>query len=420
MMQCNTTSSISKLPTELLSRILTLVHNDSNSGVFLACLLCCRYWNDVALPILYRDVFLYNATINLFTAALTHHNAASIRLLTICINPIRLQPGHLWPRPTYNSAGRSVPEIGHTEDPGLTRIWQDIQKLGPCLKELTSLTTFSLRFMWSGDDEIASFRVKRIDLYNILQAIPASCRSLELDTRRYDRYEYHLDGHVCEGIRNLIPQLQHLRLRSYILCPTIFGEGSIRNEGRDLRQADVFRQLSNLQTVLINTTLEPSASTTVLCRSYSSEPQHPRPLAHHVMSTSARRLLELGAFPAIQKFGIIGNETSKHRMTPGWRAIFDYNDIISNDAYVQLVQPLGRGLKGYLLRPHNGEVIFGSYPAIEDVAEGVSWLETTNGSRFPSSFALTPDAINAGYKWKRPVVENQAFTNKRGSDDVDL
>lgn len=419
-MHCNTTSPISKLPTELLSRIVTLVRNDSNSGVFLACLQCCRYWNDVALPLLYRDVVLYNATISLFTAALTHHNGASIRSLTIRINPIPLQPGHLWPYPAYNAAGESVPEIGHTEDPGLTRIWQDIQRLGPCLKELTSLTTFSLRFMWSGDDVARAFWVRRIDLYNILQAIPASCRSLELDTQSCDRYEYHLDSHLCEGIRNLLPQLQHLRLRSYILCPTIFGEESIRSERRDLRQADIFRQITNLQTVLINTTLGPSASTSALCRSYNSEPQHRLSQAHQVLSTSARRLLESGAFPAIQKIGIIDNEMAKDGPTPGWRAMFHYNDIISNDKYVQLVQPLGRGFKGYLLRPHNGQDVFGSFPAIEDLAEGVPWLETSTGSRFPSSFALTPDAINAGYKWKRPVVENRAVTNKRGSDDVDL
>jgi hypothetical protein len=34
-------------------------------------------------------------------------------------------------------------------------------------------------------------------------------------------------------------------------------------------------------------------------------------------------------------------------------------------------------------------------------------------SRFPSSFALTQDAIDAGYKWNWPAVKNRANT-KRG------
>jgi hypothetical protein len=99
------------------------------------------------------------------------------------------------------------------------------------------------------------------------------------------------------------------------------------------------------------------------------------------MITSARRLFTSGALPAIQKFSFIDNKEYKDRMTSGRLATFTNNDIISNEEYVHLIEPMGRGFKGhYLLRPGNGEDVYGSFQAIGDVAEGIPWLETSNGA----------------------------------------
>lgn len=253
--------------------------------------------------------------------------------------------------------------------------------------------------------------VRRMDINGLLQAIPTSCRSVELDTQGCDRYISAFSGHICEVVQKLLPQLHHLRLRAQLICPAMFGEEGIKSETTGLPQSDLSRQPSDLQTVLITTITLPHIEGGNLCYTY----KRARLLkALHAMITSARRLFTSGALPAIQKFSFIDNVEYKDRMTSGRLATFTINDIISNEEYVHLIEPMGRGFKGHpLLRPGNGEDVCGSFQAIGDVAEGIPWLETSNGSRFPSSFALTKDPIDAGYKWNWPAVKNRANTKKR-------
>lgn len=392
MMPCNSTSPISKLPAEILSQILTLVRNDSKSGEFLFCLQCCRYWKDLALPTLYRDVVLHKATIGLFIAALTHHKAAFVRSLTLEILSVP-----------------DLPFTRHTEH--ASKLWLDIQNLAPHIRNLTSLATFSVTVTCS-EDYTGPYNaaIRRMDIKGLFQAIPASCRSIELDTEGYDRYIATSGGHICATLQELLPQLHHLRLRAQRLCPAIFGDHRLRCETTDLPHSDISLQAPHLQTMLVSTIVLPKIEGADLCYAYVDAR---RLNAHNAMITSARRLFRSGALPAIQMFSFIDNVEPQDRMTFGNQATFTKNDIISNEEYVQLVEPLHPERIRCRPTPRNAAVVFGSLEAIGDIAEGVPWLETSNGSRFPSSFASTQAAIDAGYKWNRPVVKSSVDTKER-------
>lgn len=404
---------MSKLPMEILSVILTLVRNNSKAGEFLCCLQCCRYWNDLALPLLYKDVVLYNTTIRLFTTALTHHKLAFIRSMTLHIDLV-MGPTGTGPVSSILHHEERHPRAGKLGTFKVCKLWMDIQDLVPYIRDTISLTTFSLSTTCSGEyapPQDQDLPVRRMDIDGLLQAIPTSCRSVEVDTRGCDRYISAFSGHICEAIQKLLPQLHHLRLHARLICPAVFGEKGTKSETTDLPQSDLSRQPSDLQTVLVSTITLPHVEGGNLCYTY----KRARLLkAHHDMINSARRLLTSGALPAIQKFSFIDNVEYKDRMTSGRLATFTNNDIILNVEYVHLIEPMGRGFKGhYLLRLGNDEDVYGSFRAIGDVAEGIPWLETSNGSRFPSSFALTQDAIDAGYKWNWPAVKNRADTKKR-------
>lgn len=70
------TASINQLPLEVLATILdhakqppvvsSFEQTKPDSTIF-SCLLCCKKWHDIALPIIYHDVSLHNDNLASFT-----------------------------------------------------------------------------------------------------------------------------------------------------------------------------------------------------------------------------------------------------------------------------------------------------------------------------------------------------------------
>lgn len=91
------------------------------------------------------------------------------------------------------------------------------------------------------------------DISSILDNLPASCISLEIDIL-YDETvaaDLRTYSHLCDSIRAILPRLKHLHLRLPLICPAIFSESS----GQDVHCQTVRAPM--LKTCLINISVGP-------------------------------------------------------------------------------------------------------------------------------------------------------------------
>jgi hypothetical protein len=173
----------------------------------MSCLQWCRYCNDLALPVLYRDVVLYNTTIRLLTAALTHHKLAFIRSMTLHIDLVLGLTG-TGPVSSVLHHEKRHPRAGKLGTFKVCKLWLDIQDLVPYIRDMISLTTFSLRTTCSGEyvmPQDQDLPVRRMDINGLLQAIPTSCRSAELNTQGAIAIYLHLVVISVKSSRSFSP-----------------------------------------------------------------------------------------------------------------------------------------------------------------------------------------------------------------------
>jgi hypothetical protein len=63
--------------------------------------------------------------------------------------------------------------------------------------------------------------IPRATIIALLNALPASCINLELDTCGQDHRNEDEDTHVCDVMRGLLPRMQHVRIRTGAMCSTM-------------------------------------------------------------------------------------------------------------------------------------------------------------------------------------------------------
>ncbi|CAI6331055.1 unnamed protein product [Periconia digitata] len=230
--------AISKLSDDLIIEIAKQLKQtaDNNQSLY-AFIQVCQRWNRYGLPMFYGNIAISNETLQPFTRSF---NAAahgpSVRSLTLHIKqdlgiPPQLRASNplLFPKKADepDSIENSLPER--------------VAEFVTLIPHFSNLSSFSLKM-----DLSSSRSVPRATLIKLLEALPASCTHLELDTNAQDHREEGEDAHVCDAIRDVLPRMQNARIRISAMCCKMFGtKDTALDEFTPL-------QLPNLKSLVLN------------------------------------------------------------------------------------------------------------------------------------------------------------------------
>lgn len=204
------------LPFVVLSSVLLQVKlNDQGSRKdLLACSTVNKTWNAAAAPCLYGIIALDTRSLETFDQSFQPEKYAKYVLsLTL--------------RMEHQGKPRLEPYEDHDDHPVLR---QALGRFPRLLAQMTNLVSFSL---FSPPWKIAD--IPRRGIIDLVNALPASCTNLELDARATDKRknddEPQEKTHMCEAVRRVLPQMQHVRLRLNVLCSSMFVVGSEKDSG---------------------------------------------------------------------------------------------------------------------------------------------------------------------------------------------
>ena len=212
-------SHIGKLPVEILHDILRRTRNRCTRSElcrFTELLTCCSLWYDVAKPLQWQDVVLRNRDLPYFLANATDANLTMVRSLTIYLSPV----AHDDQKDKFKT--KPLAELLFDQEPGAT--WSHLDQLRRIMPIMSKLTTFSFSVPHSSIDMPFDVEtqcwLRYSSLDALLQSLPKSCTSIEIDTSsQKDRAVKH---HLCHTLRHILPRMKHVRLSLGMLCYSLF------------------------------------------------------------------------------------------------------------------------------------------------------------------------------------------------------
>ena len=177
-------------------------------------------------------------------------------------------------------------------------LWKDMESFATLISKMSNLTTFSLIVEPTpGEAAKHGFWIHLRCLLTILEVLPKSVSSLELDLGLLDAERDGGPKHICHALSRLLPQLRHLRLRLGTLCAMLFGLG----EGAST--------VPHLETLVINTSM--GGRKTCDCVVLGDCTSNARPV--HIMDNPGQgdywpsvclSALQSGIFPNIKRFDV--------------------------------------------------------------------------------------------------------------------
>lgn len=180
-------SPFEKMHIEMLSSLLLEVKMTSGASSLFQCLLCCRTWHDMAIPILYRDILLTNSNLQAFLRRYSASQYPLLRSSAVTIDPIQ-------PAKTDKNEYR----IHRYGSQNTTALWHLLQQLTERIASMVKMTTFSLTV--STKTYACDFWILRSSIAIILKALPEACVTVELDTRDYEE-PTRTPAHLCDSFR---------------------------------------------------------------------------------------------------------------------------------------------------------------------------------------------------------------------------
>ncbi|KAI0857917.1 hypothetical protein F4860DRAFT_333446 [Xylaria cubensis] len=197
----NNKNLTSRLANEVL---LNIFEDDLTTATLASCAICCKRWSALATSILYKHIALTG------TQKLSRWIATAPGSLDSTIESLTIYVTKDWNEDGSDSDANAMEQVR-----------QDLNQLPARLRQMTKLRSFSI---FTPTGRIPSSWIPNSLTEKILQAIPANCSSLEIfiDERLPDSSEQE-KSHLCVSIRQLLPQLQYLRLALPCLCPESFG-----------------------------------------------------------------------------------------------------------------------------------------------------------------------------------------------------
>lgn len=203
---------MNSLSNDILSLILTQVRSGgSGNNDMLACLQINKIWHRIGSSIFYRHIALDNSRVDPFHNSFKLDCGPQVQTLTLLIS----------------SEGRHLVDGNPKPHPELDA---KLRRTIPLLTRLDNLASFSLSL--EGREEVI---LGRSTVMDFIDALPARCTNLELDTQGQDHQDSEGSAHLCESLRNLLPRMHHVRIRVASVCPALLGTGELSNHN-DLSQ----------------------------------------------------------------------------------------------------------------------------------------------------------------------------------------
>ena len=389
-------SPVGRLSNELLSSILLQVKLDSGAPSFLPCLLCCKAWYGVALPLLYHDVFLSHTNLEPFVQHLKVSTGSLVRSLTLRIDPVRpeLEPD----APHPYAFLEDEEDMRRHGSQGSQRLWGHLRDIATTLANMVGLISFALYI--SPEKNNVGFWLPRSAIAAIIEALPESCFNLEIDSRGNDSSEPD-SAHLCDAVSATLPRLQNLRLRLSTMCPAIFGAGF--DSSAPAKFFSNFQPVatSTLQTVLINCV--PGnifGSRASICgpsqESLYDHWSEPDPQAYFAFVDCLRLGVARLCYPAAKRLSVVMALPHDNADQAVYPALLR-GDILENQASVLPFRNIigMRSNDGYLVRTFDDQEIF-TYPWVVDaLVEDKFWAETKDGYRLPAMLLGTESTLYA-------------------------
>lgn len=418
-------SPTGRLPNELLSSILLQVKLDSSASSFLPCLLCCKTWYGVALPLLYHDVHLNNSTLEPFVKHFKVSTGSFVRSLTLCVDPVEpeLQPD----APHPYAFVEDEEEMRRVGSQGSQRLWSHLRDIATQVTQMAGLVSFSLHT--SPEPNKVGFWLPRPAIAAIIQALPQSCVNLEIDTRGRDSSEPG-SAHLCAAIRATLPRVQNLRLRLSTMCPAIFGADF--DSSAPAKFFSSFQPLatSTLETVLINCV--PGnifGSRAGICgpsqESLYNDWTEPEPQAYFAFVDCLRLGVERLCYPVAKRVSVIMALPHDNADQAIYPALLR-GDILENQVSVLPFRNIigMRSNDGYLVRTFDDQEIFTCPWVVDALVENQFWGETKDGYRLPAQMLGTTEfslhavkrmPIQSTREWKvkYPMIGCGLWSNER-------
>ncbi|MCJ1428299.1 hypothetical protein MMC29_006208 [Sticta canariensis] len=401
---------INDLPVEILSNILERVRNSCTLpevNHFVGLLTCCKYWLEVAQPILWRDIVLTNSTIATFISHVSSETGGLVRSLTLRLTFVE-KP---W-RGSY-SEGASHP------CPGIQALWHDLHNLAPTIRTITNLNTFSLTVRPDlRNTDCGLFCIREEDVRDLLISLPPTCVNLELDTCGFEirtgaDYSTNVRRHLCPVIADLMPRLQNVRLQLSMICDSIFLAKDTATPQTGSCDEDKIQYVSapRLRSLVIG--FYPCRGPPFYCSSLKTggERFDRENEASRRVTDAAQGAFSASAFPSVTKlstFQAMRLSSALEMSNLDYENLNERN-ILRNETrrmpylYVRRKNSPVVVDREVVLQCRNSEggikEIFGDYQEICHIFEGSAFRTSLSLSRYPAEFASSPTANAAGYQF---------------------
>jgi hypothetical protein len=392
--------TLDSFPDEILEQILgkalqnNIEPDDGDPPPVTSVLRVCRRWLTVGLPLVWTDVVLTSGALVKFVEGpgSNHENLRKIRSLTLITTKSEaMLPLHNDTHSHAHSRELFLPK-------GSDLYGQSLNELRMLLPFFTNLVCFSLYMNLPGAMEL---ELKPSDFSGLIEDLPATVRSFELDTGKRGFMQDHTrQHHFCESIGRRLHSLEHVRLAVTGLCDAIL-------------PAECPQQ-SRLRELVIN--FSKPRSSTLLCQCESiifvggMRYMKPRPIDKLLSSLvelskqgSLSQLLVLEMFNrdrrwnndyVILKYDVLTNTTT----TCPLLFLDDHPNASDRPLAFELRMPGTIGVddegvpQGSPAQTYTDERHFWkSDQYIGEVVEGETWIQTQGGPRFPKDCQLATD-----------------------------
>lgn len=376
------------LPNEIFWKILIVIRNTSSPSLsaLTSILPVCKRWHNVVLALLCHDIQLTNSNLDSFIQNFTQSNGPLVKSLTILIHS---------PFSRRGFAERPPGTVEEAEDfkrdgsPETQRLWVRLELLLEKVKWMNTLSNFS--FVVAPDVLRDGFWIPSQIVGALIGRLPATCQGLEIDTKGRDYPRPH-SAHICNAIRDVLPHLKYLRLHIRTMCHALFGTGPAPAPDGSFKNKSDYTPVNApfLRVLFVNSLAgHLYRSQARVCGPVQEYPFFSSPGSHgaeFVIARCSRAIMEQAKCPAKARLTIFGAQPGKDGDKSVYPA-FNRRDIVENVTYTQPFIDINTFKSpSYLIRTFEGEDLLSTAGVIQDIAEGRTWKETTNGFRFPSEF----------------------------------
>ncbi|PGH15716.1 hypothetical protein AJ80_05424 [Polytolypa hystricis UAMH7299] len=238
------------------------------------------------------------------------------------------------------------------------------------------------------------FEIRFSGLISLIDALPASCVNLEIDTQSFDNRHSPPSGdlHVCNSLRRILHRMQNVRLCLHYVCSALFGEVSTNTF--DSTREFVPISLPNIQTLVVNCNALGKGrisryDTNSLPLDWDIVPW--RITAWDSITGALQRLVKIdGSYPPSAKLVVFdriyeSEDRSKY-------STFLHSEMISQTTLAYPCRDVASAVRlrdQHLLRTLDGRELLANSHTFSAFTEGQFWKSTICGARLPAPLVAT-------------------------------